>query len=199
MDWARGTRTVLALATAAAPLIGVLWGGWAVRDVLVLYWVENLIIGFWQWIKMATVRSPGRGRGGVAARIFRLGFFTVHYGIFCAVHGAFIMNITAPAGNAAPEFALDLPREAWFAVASMFVSHGVGTWQTYFANGRYRTADPEKLMMEPYKHIVVIHVAIIAGGFAAVALDESILVLVLIVLGKLLIDLRAIWSGNEPS
>jgi hypothetical protein len=52
---------------------------------VVLYWSENLIIGFYNLLKMLVV-------GGLRA-IFPALFFLLHYGGFCAVHGLFIVSL----------------------------------------------------------------------------------------------------------
>lgn len=42
------SRTALLLIIAnAIPLIGVLFFGWSLLTILVIYWVENGIVGFW--------------------------------------------------------------------------------------------------------------------------------------------------------
>src|SRR5690606_24260236 len=80
-------RRTLALAALVAanllPLVGVLLWGWDVGALVVLYWSENLIIGAYTLIKML-VASP---LGGLFSGLF----FLIHYGGFCAVHGAFVL------------------------------------------------------------------------------------------------------------
>lgn len=219
MDWGRWIRSILALASAAAPLAGVVWGGWDVREVLLLYWAENLVIGFWQVVKMACARRPGEAYLGIFGKLFLIPFFIVHYGGFCAGHGLFINLLTGNdvglggvmegawgwgplvfvgllIGVIKASVAV-LPAAALWAVMAMTVSHAVHTWQTFFATGRYRKVGAEKLMGEPYKHIVVIHIAIIIGGAAAAAMSNGIPVLVLLVLGKLGIDFRGIWGKEK--
>jgi len=39
------------------PLIGVLFFGWDVSTILILYWSENVIIGFYNIFKMAMARG----------------------------------------------------------------------------------------------------------------------------------------------
>jgi hypothetical protein len=52
-------------------------------------------------------------------------------------------------------------------------------------------------MSEPYKHIVVVHLGIILGAFLSLALGNAIGVLLIIVAGKFLIDLRDILRENR--
>ena len=44
-------------------------------------------------------------------------------------------------------------------------------------------------MFQPYARIVILHIAILIGGFIAMALDSNVFVLLLLVIGKTLLDL----------
>ena len=67
------------------PLVGVLYFDWDVAGLMVLYWSENLVLGFYTLAKMLII-SPLGGLG--------LGtFFCIHYGGFCAGHGLFIITL----------------------------------------------------------------------------------------------------------
>jgi hypothetical protein len=57
--------------------------------------------------------------------------------------------------------------------------------------GEYRNASPHVLMTQPYARVVVLHVAILIGGFGAVALGSPMVALVVLVALKTAIDLRA--------
>ena len=96
------------LAVNLIPLAGVLLLGWRLSDLMLLYWLENGIIGAFTVLKILTSRvpagEPGAARGEVLGPLaHRLGavgtamFFTVHYGIFWTVHGVFVRLFFAPA------------------------------------------------------------------------------------------------------
>ena len=52
------TRSAIALLIAnAIPLIGVLFFGWSLITILVLYWLENGIVGFWNVPKIALAQG----------------------------------------------------------------------------------------------------------------------------------------------
>jgi hypothetical protein len=110
------SRSALVLVAAnLIPLVGVVFFGWSLLTILVLYWVENGIVGFWNIPKILLargglgqdvadapvttlqVRALGRPLGGGAGRFALVGFFLVHYGIFWLVHGLFVFLL--------PEFA----------------------------------------------------------------------------------------------
>jgi len=89
------------------PLIGVLFFGWSVWNILIVYWLENGVVGFFNVLKILRAEGPvdptstwrmnGRpmnvvGRGAIA------GFFILHYGIFWFVHGVFVLTMPLFAG-----------------------------------------------------------------------------------------------------
>src|SRR5438093_11744623 len=52
------SRTAIALLIAnAIPLIGVLFFGWSLLTILVLFWIENGIVGFWNVPKILLARQ----------------------------------------------------------------------------------------------------------------------------------------------
>ncbi len=107
---------VLLVAFNLVPLVGVLFWGWSVATILVLYWAENGIIGALNVPKMLLARGPllpGQGfarvSGGPAvaaaaagARIGSVIFFLIHYGMFWFVHGIFVFTLPFFAGPGLP-------------------------------------------------------------------------------------------------
>src|SRR5262245_27128928 len=65
------------IAANALPLLLVLTGQIGVFQVMFLFWVENVIVGFFNLLKMLYV--------GRIAGLFMGAFFVVHYGMFCLV------------------------------------------------------------------------------------------------------------------
>jgi hypothetical protein len=105
---ASSTGAVVALIVAnAIPLFGVLFLGWNVWMILIVYWLENGVVGFFNVLKIlraegAILASSGWtmngrpmsavGRGAIA------GFFLIHYGLFWLVHGLFVLTLPMFAG-----------------------------------------------------------------------------------------------------
>ena len=107
---ARATSTtssaLILVAFNALPLVGVLFWGWNVATLLVLYWVENGIVGLLNVPKMLLARgpaSPSEGELRINGRVSTSNagmvvFFLIHYGIFWVVHGVFVFSLSAFAG-----------------------------------------------------------------------------------------------------
>lgn len=123
---ASSTGAVVALIVAnAIPLFGALFLGWNVWMILIVYWLENGIVGFFNVLKMlraegaADPTSNWRMNGkpmNVVGRSAIAGFFVIHYGIFWVVHGVFVLTMPLFAGMAAgfPDPAPFIPGEGQF-------------------------------------------------------------------------------------
>ena len=200
-----GRRRHLSLALLIAvnllPLAGVLFYDWDIAALVVLYWSENLVLGFYTIARMLVV-SP---LGGLFSSLF----FLIHYGGFCAVHGLFIMVLLVDpeadifsGGNHWPfflvfvELLIDVirqvlayaPPEWLWAFSALFISHGVSFLLNFLLGGERDRLGVSQLMAAPYGRIVILHVTIIAGAFATLALGQPILLLVILIALKISVD-----------
>ena len=181
------------------PLVGVLWLGWDVASIVLLYWAENLIVGFYNALRMATASGP------LVAKLALIPFFIFHYGMFCTVHGALLVGLfhleprvhvsglSAPALFAA---VARMPGMAWPLLA-LFASHGVSFVEHHFVRGE-RAMGAASFMGRPYGRMIVLHVAIILGGFGVAALGASNALLVVLVGLKLALDVFAHRRSHGP-
>lgn len=208
----RWWQTVFALGTVITIGVGVFAWHWDAMNLVLLYWVENLILGVLQLGKMLFSRAlPHRSKMAWFIRLFMMLFFMVHYGGFCGGHGMFLLTLSKHGGARilsevsfawGPLVFLDLlrvvtvqvlhvlPSSAMLTIAVMGLAQMLGMVRE---RHRWLHQPHSVLMQEPYKHIVVVHVAIIFGMFLAMILQNPWPVLGLIVLGKFLLDLRDIW------
>lgn len=217
-----------------APLAGVLFLGWSVSSVIVLYWFENVVIGVINVARMAMF-SPGRdslvlslgARGEQAAaasraleqfnvgpmvhafKFFLIPFFILHYFMFCAGHGVFVfsmfpdqqgffaddvgVSLFGSLGRAIEIFSTPLA----LAAAALALSHLVSFFVNFIGGAEYRKLDIRKLMVMPYGRIIALHITIIFGGFAAMALDGPIWVLVILIAVKVGVDLKMHLSEHN--
>ena len=168
---------VVALVVAnLIPLIGVLFFGWSVWNILVIYWLENGIVGLINVLKMAVATgdevTPGvtfmvNGRPATSAtKMGLIPFFIVHYGIFWFVHGIFVLTLPAFFSLMSDDgMTLDLGPVV-FAALGLAISHGLSFWWNFLHGGEYRRTAAAALMFAPYKRLVALHITIIFGAFA---------------------------------
>ena len=105
---ASSTGAVVALIVAnAIPLFGAIFFGWNVWMILIVYWLENGVVGFFNVLKILRAEGPAdptsdwRMNGKPMAAVGRAGiagFFVIHYGLFWFVHGIFVLTMPLFAG-----------------------------------------------------------------------------------------------------
>jgi len=207
-DWLN-LPVVALLAANAIPLFGVLFLNWDAFYVVLLYWTENIVVGFYNVLKMmfAAVPRPVAHLG----KLFLIPFFIVHYGGFTAIHGFFVLALFHKDAQGPPMGGTDwpcflvfvqmlfnvirymysvIPPQVRFAVLALFISHGVSFVQNYLIKREYTTAKPDKLMGSPYGRVVVMHIAILAGGFLTMAVGSPAPLLVILVVLKTILDVK---------
>ncbi len=90
----RKERDTLSLVTLIGanliPFIGIFLFDWDVRFIVLLYWIENLIAGFYNILKMVFLKTAQAADN--KGKLFIIPFFCIHYGGFCAVHGFFLIH-----------------------------------------------------------------------------------------------------------
>lgn len=198
---------VLALLAAnTVPLFGVVFLGWDTFTIVLLYWTENVIIGFYNVLKMAFAAVPHPAAH--VGKLFLVPFFIVHYGGFTAIHGFFVLALFhkeqgPPMGGTSWPCCLVfvqllfnvigymysvIPPQVRLAVLALFASHGVSFVQNYLLKGEYATAKGNELMSGPYGRVVVMHVAIIAGGFLTAAVGSPTPLLAVLIALKTILD-----------
>lgn len=117
---ATSRTAILLLLANLIPLVGVLFFDWSLLTILVLYWLENGIVGLWNVPRIILAQgslvpsSPtgaatsGLIRPRAAARLSAIPrtamaiFFAFHYGMFWLVHGIFVFALPAFAGGEGP-------------------------------------------------------------------------------------------------
>ena len=171
------------------PLVGVRFLKWDFGEVMVLFWAESAVIGFWNVIKLVIV--------GKWAALLAAPFFVGHFGGFMTGHFLFIYyffvrGIDAAGPEAGARTALlDLFVPLWPALAALFISHGVSFFTNYLGQHEYLGTDLKTQMSEPYKRIMVMHMTIIIGGFLTMLLRAPEAAVLLLIAFKTAADLHA--------
>jgi hypothetical protein len=209
------------------PLAGVLFLGWSLGAIMILYWLENAVIGLYNVGRMAVVtfgRGVAAGPPAPASRadggstptpallgIFLIPFFCVHYGMFWAGHGFFVLTFFGqgselfeggpPGGSGFLPWGAGGPLEVVPpalapALGLLLASHGVSFAVNFLGRGEYRAVDLGDLMVRPYGRVLVLHLTIIFGGFAAMLLGAPLWALVVMIAVKIGMDAGAHLKGH---
>ncbi len=179
------------LALVAANLLvmaGVLFLGWNIGEVLLLYWGESVVIGFYALLKL-----------GVLARWWILlqgPYFVVPFGfmMLCFLVASLMIadeSVRIDAGRYLPQ---DYAAIAWDlapALAAFVISHGVSFCVNFLGRREYVGRSAGDLVIEPYRRVIpMLIMVLLAASFVTMfsGVRELMLVVVLI---KLAFDVLA--------
>lgn len=173
------------------PVYGVFAWGWQSFDLIYLYWLENVVIGIVCVARMV-IRPYGHAIE-LAFPLFLAPFFTLHYGAFTWGHGTFVVSLFGAESSASSDIwsvtvQMLSSAQMCFAIGCLAVAH-VLDWGRDIHSRGLGADDLKTLMTRPYRRIVVLHLTIIAGGFALGAMNEPLVGLIILIIFKTTSDL----------
>lgn len=183
----RSPSAIALILANVVPVLGVLFAGWQIGEVMLLFWAESAIVGFYNLCKMWVI-----GRWSL---LFYGPFFVGHYGGFMSVHllfiyalffGRFGEGIDATVTTVTGDLVALAP-----ALAALFVSHGISFWRNFMGRREFEGRAVAKQMGEPYARIIVMHITIIFGGFMTMIFSDALPALLLMIALKVGVDLYA--------
>jgi hypothetical protein len=199
--------TLLLVAANLLPIAGVVWWGWDAFVLLMLYWLETAIIGFWTIVRLIVaptavdVSGKPLSQMGFATRIGLGAFIAVHAGIFMSVHFIFLWALFS--GDWSSE--IDGPGEfvrvmivgtdLWIPLAFLFLVRGVMVMGPsvrrrlgIVAGAEPEPAEPENPVLGLYIRIVVMQFTIILGAWFALLAGDTVGPLLLLIALKTAVE-----------
>lgn len=187
---ARVASVFVLLAANSVPLMALLSGRWGAGDVLIAYWLENVAIGLWTAVRIATAsvdgsvvdRAPdGRPRldwstvvASVAQQsrdprtartislVARVGFLA----FFLLHYGLFTLVhgifTFSLAGKAGTTGSVG---GYLLMLLVMVLSHGLSTAIYWFGRGERHSTGPQRAMAGVYPRVLVMHLSVIGGAW----------------------------------
>ena len=209
--------TIVLLGVNMIPVAGVVFFGWRVLDVLMLYWAENVVIGIINVFRMAAAKG-GLGVGdsrmdaairaaiaaapeaqgvtlkriGTMMKITMIPFFIVHYGMFCFGHLISLNYLFYPSDlvpGIISMFGYDVV-PVMIGIGPIAVSHLYSFFANFIRKGEYLRTTPMLLMQRPYGRLIALHIAIVAGGVLVQTLGGQVYLLIILVIAKTLMDAK---------
>jgi hypothetical protein len=183
------SESAIALVVAnLIPLVGVLFFGWDLGSIMVLYWAESGVIAFYTVLKIAIV--------GKLVALVAAPFFVGHFGGFMAAHFLLIyaLFLRKSSGEWAPDAGGELHTifiPIWVSIAALFISHGVSFFTNFIGQREYEAARVSDLMHAPYIRVIVMHLTLILGGWIVMLIGMPAGALVVLLLLKTAVDLLA--------
>lgn len=209
-QWLQRLPLLALMAANLIPLYGVLAWGWDAVNLVILFWIENLIIGGYVMLRMV-VLSPLKG-------IVLSYIFQIHFSIFCAFHGGFIYLMLYDTGIWPEQMSLSHEGviDSFFGVGivyilplamadyyiqrspdffllpiiAMVISHGLSFISYSIMSGEEKLRNASQLMFAPYKRIILTQLVVIVGGALTLMFEQPMALLVVLVLVKVVFDLK---------
>jgi len=187
---------IVLIVTNMVPVFGVIFLGWQVFIIMSIFWTENVVIGIFNVLKMAFATSANTGEQGKKSTL--IPFFCIHYGIFTLIHGILVFAIF---GNIFEQdnlitgitngYKILVNLQFAWAVLALAFSHAVSYLVNYIAKGEWRKTALEKLMVQPYIRVIILHITILFGGFLVMLLNSPVVGLVLLIILKTYVDIKS--------
>jgi uncharacterized protein DUF6498 len=216
-SWMLHPATLILIAANLIPLIGILAWDWDAFVLLVLYWMETAVIGFWTILRVATAPRASLGElkaegapdgSGNTSPIGLALFFILHAGIFMGVHFGFLWALFSGDWSARIRGPLDFVTRLivdtglWAPLLVLFIVRGLIFFWGLLGARLHAWLRPQRqpapvALVAPgsqvgavlggfYARIIVMHLAILFGGF--LSFFGSIVPLVILVALKTAVD-----------
>lgn len=185
----------------AVPIFGVIFFGWQPLKVVMFYWLETLVIGAMTVLRMFLI-WPIKKLGFFQTLIMCF-IFCFHFGLFCTVHGFFILSFLNQ-DSILPDYAVQevLPNAMYIAIhldlflpmCSIFVVYGLMTIKDV-AMKKLDSQNEE--MMKPYKRIVIQQFAVLGFAFLSTQIPRTAFIMMLVMIAvKTIVDIH-IWKKER--
>lgn len=201
--WMTPSMLVLVISNLMV-LYGLLHLGWGVFALIFLFWMENVIIGAFNILKMLFNRPHNTVNW--FGKLFVIPFFTFHYGMFAAVHGIFVLVLFGPESL---KEQIGSPFEFWrylnvieseqlgYMVAFLIFSHGFSFVVNYIFKDEYKRLNLGDLMNTPYGRVVILHITLLTSGFVLMALGSPLIGLIILLGLKIVFDAWAHYREHK--
>jgi len=176
------------------PLFGILFLGWDWKEIIILYWLENITLGVKTVIGM--IRSKGvsvdpyseNTSNSLSDKYGSAVLFIFNYGILTLAHGIFLFAILSSNFFGETLLSTDISRLVIFWIFASIVQVII-----VFTQPAPITSLKQQ-SIEPFKRIAPLHLTIIFGAFAVTLLNLPAGAVIILIGVKLMIDIMSYKS-----
>ncbi|MEN8119273.1 MAG: DUF6498-containing protein [Bacteroidota bacterium] len=181
------------------PIIGALLLGWDIFEIVILYVLETFIIGLLNIFKMFFTKG--------VEKFFMVPFFLIHYNLFILGQSIFVIillggginnNKFFESGSLDYLFSIIGNRDFIIAVFLIIFSHGFSFIKNFIRKKEYVKMDAIKLMFAPYQRIFLQQIMVIGGAFIILLFNTHVGILIIMIILKTMLDLRAHYKSHNP-
>lgn len=176
----------------------ILKNNWGLSDLLLLYWTESGIIGFFTILKMTMSKFDKTKETTKSIfivyvfKIFFILFFILHFVGFMLGHAVFLFVFILKKSGSLQN--IDLIINELFnlnlAIFFIFISHAfLFIWNFIIKNEKENSTFFMEMTM-PYRRIVVMHITIILGAFLTLIFGVNRGFLIIFIIMKIVMDVN---------
>jgi len=205
------------------PAVALLFQRWDVGILILLYWMENVVLGVDNVLRMIVAKpdySSGKIRlvgpwveiregssvirAGNSSKFGDILFFLIHYGGFTLGHGFFVlMLIVSDAGAESFEDIESVLRPhvplLAVALALTVADYAWSFFDEYIRGKGYTKTHHSCLFLRPYGRVLVLHLVILGGAFVLIQLAASPATALLLVAFKVFMDVRRVARASKSN
>lgn len=181
------------------PVIGILFFEWRIGHVVVLFWLESMMIGFFNLLRILLAQ----GKNGLVPqkRIGTALFFLVHYFGFMIGQGVFIFAAVLSKDDWMTLYKLNLP----LVFAGLLLFYSFNFIVDFILSGEFQRKTPDSFFFRPYGRVAIQQILILGGGWlieSGKLPRETAFTLVLVGM-KIVVDFATLGlrflSGGNPA
>ena len=187
------------LLTNLVMLIGLLWLGWEGQTIVAAFFMETIIIGGFNVLKMLAIYflNPNRedpANESTIRGLFTIPFFIGFYSLFIFVQllvfvGFQNFNTGAGFPNPIAYLKTNLGHEAVTIIGNFIIGQTIILITVFIAQKRYRTVTLQRQMFSPFARLFIQQLVVIISGFIIHSYHNSNTPAILLIVFKTMIDL----------
>lgn len=179
-----------------------LYQGWDIRTIMLIYWAQSVIIGFFTVLRILSLKNFSTtglrvNRQSVqptrSTRMFLAGFFAFHFGFFHVGYLIFIFVGGFFGADGTP-----IALGGILSITLLFFLNHLFSFFYNFKDARERPRNVGKVMLMPYARIVPMHITIIVGGVLFLRTGSSVPMLALFLILKTVADALMHIHEHKP-
>ncbi|MFH1683752.1 MAG: DUF6498-containing protein [Candidatus Margulisiibacteriota bacterium] len=201
-DWHNPPSSGIFLIVAnIVPLLGVIFLGWDMLDILSLYWAETAIIGLFNMVMIFYLPNKYEGRSqwfaNLMDKISELLDFIVIFVWFVPAQAA-IIYFLAKDYLKTPIDPLEILSATWFALAIILASHGYSFVANFIVKGeRKKLANANDLPSYFLSRTLALHGTLLLGLSIISFLGQPLLLLALFIIFKTGVDFKTYQNERK--
>lgn len=169
---------------------------WDASTIIVLYWAETFVIGFYNIPKILFLKVPNPFFFLVIKLFVVIPLFTIIFGLIITIEGFYVLilyNIDFCLPQGTPQenlYHIDFPLSLYVSVACLFISHGISFIYNFFYKGERTQSTLLRQAQQPFERVGAILITFFLGIILNTVTSSPVGAFVILVLLKIFLDVK---------